>query len=123
MQTVRRIQAGANGGLAELPQAAVVRASLKELGCANPSLDRLVRTKLSLRVKYRLLRQGKLKDSDSVLAALARRMFEDEDGGQPDPLNAAKLPPLQQIEKFLPDGGSYFESTEDGWTMTGFLLK
>ena len=50
-------------------------------------------------------------------------MFEDEEGSQPDPLNAAKLPPIEQIEKHLPDGGSFFESIDEGWSMTGFLLK
>jgi hypothetical protein len=57
------------------------------------------------------------------MAAIYRRMFEDEDGSQSDPLNAAKLPPIQQIEKHLPDGGSHFETIDDGWSMTGFLLK
>ena len=81
------------------------------------------RLKIGLRAKYQLLREGKLKESDSVLATLFRRMFEDEDGGEPDPVNAQKLPPLKEIESFLPDGGSYFETTEEGWAITGFLLK
>lgn len=123
ISVAKRVQQGANNGLSSIPEAATIEKSLQELGLKTASFDRLVRTKLSLRVKYQLLRQGKLKDSDSVLASLARRMFEDEDGGQPDPLNAAKLPPLNAIEKFLPDGGSFLESTADGWQMTGFLLK
>lgn len=118
-----RIQQGAKGGAASLPQVQAIVASLIELGCKAPSFDRVVRTKLSMRAKYQLLRQGKLKESDSIMASLYRRMFEDEEGGQPDPLNAAKLPPLEQIEKHLPDGGSYFETIDDGWSMTGFLLK
>jgi hypothetical protein len=123
VMTAKRIQEGELGGFGSLEPISKVTQSLKDLGCEKPMFDRAVRTKLSLRAKYQLLREGKLKDSDSVLASLARRMFEDEDGGQPDPLNAAKLPPLEQIEQFLPDGGSYIESTADGWFMTGFLLK
>jgi hypothetical protein len=96
---------------------------LTELGCTAPSFDRVVRTKLSLRAKYELLRQGKLKESDSILASLYRRMFEDEEESQPDRKNAAKLPPIGQVEKHFSDGGSFFETTDDGWSMTGFLLK
>ena len=119
----KRIQEGAKKGVASLPQVQAVTASLTELGCESPVFDRVVRTRLSLRAKYQLFRQGKLKESDSILASLARRMFEDEEGSQPDPLNAAKLPPIEQIEKHLPDGGSFFESIDEGWSMTGFLLK
>jgi hypothetical protein len=119
----KRIQDGAKGGLHSLPSIKSVAESLQELGCEQPAYDRAVRLKYSLRAKYQLLQQGKLKESDSVLASIYRRIFEDEEGGEPDPLNAAKLPPLEQIEAFLPDGGSYFETTEDGWAFTGFLLK
>jgi hypothetical protein len=121
--TAKRIQQGAKGGLDAQPAIQAVVTSLKELGCGSPAFDRVVRTKLSLRVKYELLRTGDLKDSDSILSTVVRRMFEDDEGGQPDPLNAEKLPPLQKIEKHLPDGGSYFERSDDGWSITGFLLK
>ena len=122
VESAKMIQ-NAGKGLADEPSTKAVYDSLKELGVAKPAFDRMVRTKLSLRAKYQLLRQGKLRESDSLLATLAKRILEDEDGGQPDPLNAAKLPPLKQIEEFLPDGGSFIESTDEGWSVTGFLLK
>ena len=40
-----------------------------------------------------------------------------------DPLDATMLPPIEQIEKFLPDGGMFSDTTEEGWAITGFLLK
>ena len=98
-------------------------ASLKELGCGQPSSDRAVRTRLSLRVKYQQLREGKLKESDSIMATLYRRMFEDDESERHDPLDAATLPTLEQIEAFLPEGGAYSDTTEEGWAITGFLLK
>ena len=79
--------------------------------------------KLGMRVKYELFRKGELKDSDSILATLVRRISDEDAGGQPDPFNAAKLPPLNQIEKYMPDGGAYFQATNKGWLMTGFYLK
>lgn len=121
--TAQRIQQGNEGGLAALPQVQTIVTSLNELGGVAPSFDRIVRTKLSMRAKYHLLRQGKLKESDSIMAALYRRMFEDEDGDEPDANNAAKLPPMKKIQQHFPDGGGYFETIQDGWAMTGFLLK
>ncbi len=123
IETVQRIQQGKGGGLEDVAETQAVVAALKDLGCAEPAYDRVVRLKLSLRAKYELLQQGKLKDSDSVLTSIYRRLFEKEEGGEPDPLNAEKLPPLQQVEHFFPDGGSYVEVVEDGWSVTGFLLK
>ncbi len=123
IDTAKRIQTGVAGGFADLQDVQSVTATIGALGGDKPAYDRVVRMKLSLRAKYELLRQGKLKDSDSVLSALYRRFFEDDQGGQPDPLNAAKLPPLEKIEQYLPDGGSFIETAEDGWTLTGFLLK
>ena len=54
---------------------------------------------------------------------MLRRLFEDEDEDDPGPQNAQKLPPLAEIERFLPNGGMYVEAAEDGWSTTGFLLK
>lgn len=121
--TAKRVQQGAKNGFRDVAEVKNVVQALKDLGIEKPIFDRVVRTKLSLRVKYELLRQGKLRDSDSVLAKLVQRISEEEESGEPDPLNAHKLPPIAQIEKYLTDGGSYLVETEDGWETTGFLLK
>jgi hypothetical protein len=122
--TAKRVQEGAKNGMADVPEVKKVVQVLEDLGVEKPIFDRVVRTKLSLRVKYELLRQGKLRDSDSVMAKLVLRMAEEEKpGSEPEPLNADKLPPIAEIEKYLADGGSYLEETEDGWETTGFLLK
>jgi hypothetical protein len=121
--TATRIQEGARGGLQSEPSIQAVIDSLRELGCQQPAFDRAVRLRLALRAKYELLRQGKLKDSDSVLSSVYRRIIDEEERNEPDPLDATKLPPLEAIEKHLPDGGNFFETTPDGWAITGFLLK
>ncbi len=122
--TALRIQDGADDGLSTVPEVIKIVESFKALGLDKPIFDRVVRTKMSLRVKYELLRQGKLRESSSVLAKLVQRMAEEEqDSGEPDPLNAETLPPIAEIEKYLADGGSYIEETSEGWETTGFLLK
>ena len=95
----------------------------RELGCVTPSLDRCVRLKLALRAKYELLKQGKLKESGSVLASFYRRFVEAEGSENTEPPDISKLPALEEIEKYFPDGGSFVETTENGWSLTSFLLK
>ena len=102
VQTATRIMQGAKDGLGGLPEMKRVVTTMETLGADQVAFDRLIRLKLTLRVKYELLRQGQLKDSDSVLFKLLRRLDEEEDGIQPDPLNASKLPPINQVEHHLP---------------------
>ncbi len=118
-----RIKKGTGNGLADQQTIQQVIAGLKDLGCKEAAFDRAVKLKLSLRAKYELLRQGKLKDSKSVMASFYRRFLADDEAEDDDPLEVGTLPPLEKIEKYLPNGGSYFETTNDGWNMTGFLLK
>lgn len=118
-----RIRSGTKAGLVDEPEIKTIVSSLKELGCTSPAMDRVVRTRLSLRAKYNLLREGKLKDSDSVLSSFYRRFLEDQEAETNEAINATDLPPLSVIEKYLPNGGGFFETTEDGWSLTGFLLN
>lgn len=123
VSTATRIRSGNKVGLSNEPEIKAIMTSLRELGCNAAALDRVVRTKLSLRAKYNLLRAGKLKDSDSVLSSFYRRFLEDQEADTEEAINAADLPPLNVIEKYLPSGGGYSQTTEDGWSLTGFLLN
>ncbi|MDG2222770.1 MAG: membrane or secreted protein [Rubripirellula sp.] len=105
------------------PEAIAVQSAMKDLGVTSPAFDRIVRMKVSLRTKYQLLRQGQLKESDTILGSFYRRIFETQDADEAQELNTAKLPALSEIEEFLPNGGSFFETTESGWSFSGFLLK
>ncbi|WP_146513384.1 membrane or secreted protein [Rubripirellula amarantea] len=123
VETTERIINGTPGGLGSVAEVQQVLAAMKEVGGDEFNYDHVARMKLTLRAKYELLRQNKLKDSDSIIASLTRRLFEDEEGGPPDPLDAKKLPPLSQVEKYFPVGGSSFTTESDGWSMTAFFLK
>ncbi|TWU42172.1 membrane or secreted protein [Novipirellula artificiosorum] len=123
LETIQRIVEGKQGGFASLADVQEVTEALKELGADEVSIARIGRTKLSMRVKYELLRQGKLRDSDSILATLIRRVFEEENQVDPAELNTAKLPPFATIEKHLPNGGNFMKTEKDGWSINGFFLK
>lgn len=95
---------------------------LDQLGGQQRAYARLARTNLTLRAKYGLMQEGKLRDSDSVLATLFRRIFIAK--GEDDVnLNNDKLPPFEAIEKYLRPAGGYSRATDLGWTLDGFLLK
>lgn len=123
VSAANRIRSGEKVGLGNDPEIKAIVTSLKELGCNAPAMDRVVRTKLSLRAKYNLLREGKLKDSDSVLSSFYRRFLEDQEADAEEGINATDLPPLSVIDKYLPSGGGFSQTTEDGWSLTGFLLN
>ena len=123
IEVAKRIKEENLPGLAEEDSIKRVVAAHQDLGCNTPSLDRCVRLKLALRAKYELLKMGKLKESGSILASFYRRFLETEATKGVDPADISKLPALEEIEKYFPDGGSFVETTEDGWALTSFLLK
>ncbi|MEM6688574.1 MAG: membrane or secreted protein [Planctomycetota bacterium] len=109
--------------LAGEPEIASVLEKFEELGFEDASVNRVVRTRLSLRAKYQLLRRGELKDNDSLISSLIRRLIEDESDDADPRADVQKLPPLKQIEKYFPVGGNVVRTTDDGWSLTGFFLK
>ena len=123
VEVAKRISEGKPDGLAEQKSIQRVVDAHKELGCKTPSLDRCVRLKLALRAKYELLKMGKLKESGSVLASFYRRFLETEGAEGAEPPDVSKLPSLEDIQQYFPDGGSFVETTENGWSLTSFLLK
>jgi hypothetical protein len=118
----QRVRDGAGDGFASLPKTEVIVEQMKELGADELAVQGIFDPDISLRARYELLRQGKLKDSDSVIANLLRRVVEKDKQGRPDPVQASKLPPFEQIQKYLPGGATFWKKTESGWSMTGFFL-
>ncbi len=100
----------------------VVLSKLEKLGGQERAYVRVARTNLTFRAKYGLMQEGKLRDSDSVMATLFRRIFISK-GEEDVDLNNDKLPPFEKIEKYLRPAGGYSRATDTGWTLDGFLLK
>lgn len=114
-------------GLREQPEIVQQQQALvDELGAEEVAIERLVRLRLSLRTKYELLRQGELKESDSILATIIRRLVEGDDDGLPDEIerpNQAKWPPFSELEEYFRNAVSFVETTDSGWTLNAVLLK
>ncbi|MEL6104681.1 MAG: membrane or secreted protein [Planctomycetota bacterium] len=118
----QRIRTGALDGFADEPRTKRVVEALAALGAKQVSVDGIMHPSVSLRARYELLRRGQLKDRDTILANLLRRLVEEDEQGEPDPIQAAKLPPFEKIETYLKSAGSFWEKTNDGWAMSFFLL-
>ena len=99
-----------------------VVAALDQLAVDECTFDSVFHPSVQLRARYELLRKGELKESDSLIANLLRRVVQEDEEGQPDPIQAGKLPPFAKIQQYFSSGGSYWQKTETGWSMTGFVL-
>lgn len=111
--------------LSDLPGVKNVSEMIQAMSGDQPSIcfDHVGRPTHSLRVKYELLRRGKLKDSDSIIATIIRRILQANEDDELEGIDAQLLPSFDQIKGFLPPGGGVIENSEDGWLMTGFFLK
>lgn len=122
VEVAERIQSGAGDGLAVQPEIISLLETTKQLGADKVAIQRIVRLSKSLRTKYELQRRGELRDNDSVLSSVVKRLFsqaEDQDIQRP---NAAKWPKFDQVKKFFQNASSYVETTDEGWTLNSFLL-
>lgn len=123
LETLGRFGKANNGGsFGDDVEVKGVAGKLEKLGAQERAYVRIARTDLTFRAKYGLMQEGKLRDSDSVLATLFRRIFIAKDEEDID-LNNDKLPPFEKIEKYLRPAGGSSRATEIGWTLDGFLLK
>ncbi|WP_153559179.1 membrane or secreted protein [Roseimaritima sediminicola] len=124
VETVNRIRSGEDGRFASQDAVRRVLRQIQQLGGDSRAMANVDRTRLSWRTKYQLLREGTLKDSDSILGNLIRRVQERrKDGAENPELNTGKLPPFSEIEGFLNPGGGYMKTEADGWRLRNFLLK
>ncbi len=73
VQTAKRVEAIEQDGLNNVAEFNDLAKHSLQLGINSYSMRRLVRTDLSWRVNYELLREGKLRDSDTLIALIARR--------------------------------------------------
>jgi hypothetical protein len=98
---------------------------LVRLGSGNDSFRSFSRTSESYRATYELLRQNKLPQSETLLARVLNATPEHEDAGpnRKQEIDGSKLPPFDQVEKYLGPAGIYVQSEADGWMAVGCLLR
>jgi hypothetical protein len=92
----------------------------------NPCAWKVSRNHKAHRVQYELFRQGKLQDSESMLATLMNRFVEVDAeataGAEGQKVDGKDLPPFDTITKFLQPSGFKVVSTPHGWEFGSLLL-
>lgn len=83
----------------------------------------VVRPSVSLRARYELFRQGKLKQGDSFWARLLRRVVQPQGDKERQPIDGSTLPPFSEIQDSLNSGGGFWVRTDFGWAFAGFILN
>ncbi len=103
----------------------VTKAIAEHFGSDDSSAWQVVRTSLAYRVQYELFREGKLMDSQSMLASILDRLLQNEDEmrGKAQVLSGQKLPPYEEVAKFLQPMGMVVRSTDSGWDFGALMLS
>lgn len=110
--------------LAEQDYERVKAAITQHFGSNNGSAWQIVRTSLAYRVPYELFREGKLMESQSMLASILDRLLQNETEMRikEQKLSGSKLPPFNQISHFLQPSGLMVRSTPNGWEFGSVML-
>lgn len=122
------VQSKAPGG-APLKAAAeyqrVMQAIDKQFGDEPRSAWQIVHTARAYRVQYELFRQGKLRQSQSMLATLLDRLLQtdSEMDSREQKVSGEKLPPFEAVSHFLQPSGLLFRTTDHGWEFGSLMLS
>jgi len=103
----------------------VIAAITDRFGVDDGSAWQIVRTRLAYRVQYELFREGKLLQSQSMLASVLDRLLQNEDEIRikEQKLSGSKLPPFEQIAHFLQPSGLKVRTTDSGWEFGSLMLS
>lgn len=125
-QAIEQAQSGNESPLVdESDYRRVTQAIAEQFGSDDSSAWQVVRTNIAYRVQYELFREGKLMDSQSMLASILDRLLQNEDEmrGKAQALDGQKLPPYEQVAKFLQPMGMVVRSTDSGWDFGAIMLS
>lgn len=114
-----------NQPLHQLTEFQNVEKALVRLGAGNDSLRAFTRTDESYRGTYDLLKQGKLPQGETILARILNNVLGSgkRDEVRKQQIDGSKLPPFEDVQKYLGAAGSYLHTEDDGWILVGCLLK
>jgi hypothetical protein len=103
----------------------IVAALTEQFGDQNGCAWRINRSELAYRPQYELFRQGKLQESESMLANLLEHVLRNKSEIQQKKpaVDGSKLPPFEAISKYLHPSGVTVKETDKGWSFGALLLS
>jgi hypothetical protein len=102
--------------------------ALDGLGAGTQALRHFVRTDKAYMTTYELVRQNKMPEAKTVLGKVLNRLFaSDEDDEsmivRQQQIDGTKMPEFEKVREYLGPAGFYVQSEDDGWLVSGCLLK
>jgi hypothetical protein len=86
-----------------------------------------VRTDKAYHATYELVKQGKMPQAETVLGRVLNHLAADEDEDESvvreQQIDGSKMPDYEAVRKYLGPAGFFMQSQDEGWTVTGCLLK
>ncbi len=118
-------KAGNAPSLSKAEEYTKVGAALKKLGAGQNALGFFTRSDKAYHVTYELIRQGKMPEAKSLFGNLLNGMLGPEEEGvlREQEIDGTKMPPYEKIRHNLGPAGAFMDVEEDGWSITGCLLK
>lgn len=115
----------AEASLAQLPEYQRVNSALARLGASQDAFRAFARTDESYRPTYELLQQGKMPEAETLLAKGLNALLAPKEEGalRKQQIDGSKLPPFEQVRKYLGPTGLFVQSEDNGWRIVGCLLK
>lgn len=102
-----------------------VTKNLEALGAGKDSFRFFSRTDEEYRATYEMIRQGKMPESESLLARLLNRILgpEEDDQIRKPEIDGKNLPPYQVVRRYLGPAGLFVKPHDDGWFVTGIMVS
>jgi hypothetical protein len=104
-----------------------VEEALDKLGGGKQAMRQFVRTDKAYNTTYELLRQNKMPQGETVLARALNRLLADDDADEAElrkqSIDGSKMPSYDKVKKYFGPAGFYLTTEDDGWMISGCLLK
>lgn len=103
-----------------------VNAEMQNLKAGQNSLRSFIRRDKAVHPTYELIRRNQLPEAQTMLAQFINRVMagdDDKKETRANEIDGSKLPPFEQIERYLGLGGLFLTSEDTGWFAIGFTPK
>lgn len=102
----------------------VAAALVKQFGDEPACVWQINRSALSYQTQYELFRAGKLQGFKGMFSSIAEHLLQSKSEiAQKKPVDGSKLPPFDEVRKYLQPSGMMIQTTKNGWSFGSLLLS
>lgn len=103
----------------------LVGSHLTRLGAGDDCLRTFSRTDEEFRPTYELIRMGKMPEAETMFARMVNTIFGPREKGvvRKQQIDGSQMPDYDVVRRALGPAGTFGRTEEDGWFVTGFMLK